>query len=297
MRNAARGELADAMAPHKSVFPDLFVNMIRAGEASGTLDEVFARLADFLESQDRLRGRILSAMLYPLIVMGVGSVIVGILMVVVVPKITQVFEDLGATLPIYTRLLIFVSRATARYWWAMLGMGALAAWGFRRWRRTAKGRAAWDRFVLRLWHVGELVRMVAVGRFTRSLGTMLRSGVPILRSLDIVKPILGNTVLMRVVEEARDAIREGESIATPLKKSGHFPPVVVHMIAVGERSGQLEQMLEYVASTYEAAVEMRLQRLVTMLEPLMIVAMAAVVAFIIFSILWPILQMNQMIAS
>jgi general secretion pathway protein F len=179
----------------------------------------------------------------------------------------------------------------------MIIVAGFAIWGFRRWRRSPKGREAWDRFVLRLKLVGPLVRMISVGRFARTLGTMLQSGVPLLKALDITKQVLGNTVLQKVVEEARDSIREGESVATPLRRSGHFPPTVVHMIAVGERSGQLEQMLDYVATSYETETELRLQRLTTLLEPLMIVAMAGVVAFIIFSILWPILQMNQMIAA
>lgn len=289
--------LGDALAAYPAIFPDVYVNMVRAGEASGTLDEVFMRLADFLDSQARLRGKVLSAMLYPLVVMAVGAVIVGVLMVMVVPKISQIFVDLGQSLPWFTQLLILASKVTAGYWWAILLAIAAAVSGFRRWRKTPAGREAWDRFVLRLRLVGPLVRMISIGRFARTMATMLKSGVPLLKALDIVKAILGNIVLMKVIEEARDAIREGESVAMPLKRSGHFPPTVVHMIAVGERSGQLEQMLEYVATSYETEVELRLQRLTTLLEPLMIVAMAAVVAFIIFSILWPILQMNQMIAA
>lgn len=289
--------LADAMAAHSTIFPEVYVNMVRAGEASGTLEQVFARLADFLDSQNRMHGKILGAMLYPLVVMSVSVVIIGILMVMVVPKISQIFADLGQSLPWFTRLLIFVSGFTGAYWWLLVLLAFGSVWGFRRWRKTPKGRGAWDRFVLKLRLVGPLVRMVAIGRFARTMGTMLKSGVPLLKALDIVKQILGNTVLVKVVEEARDAIREGESVATPLRRSGHFPPTVVHMIAVGERSGQLEQMLEYIASAYETDVELRLQRLTTVLEPLMIVAMGSVVAFIIFSILWPILQMNEMIGT
>jgi general secretion pathway protein F len=168
-------------------------------------------------------------------------------------------------------------------------------WRFSKWKRSPKGKPRWDRFVLRLVVVGTLVRMVAISRFARTLGTMLRSGVPLLRALEIVKAILGNQVLVDVVDDARSAIREGESIADPLARSGHFPPVVTRMIAVGERSGALENMLENVADAYEGEVEMKLARLTSAVEPLLIVAMAGIVGFIVFAILKPILMMNEMV--
>jgi general secretion pathway protein F len=288
--------LADALAAHPRAFEELYVNMVRAGEASGTLDQILGRLADFLEAQIRLRAKVVSAMLYPGIMCGLGTIILSFLMVVVVPQITQIFADLEQALPWNTQLLIFVSGLTGNYWWVMLMIGAAAWWGFRRWKRTEQGRETWDRFVLRLPGVAPMVRMLAVGRFSRTLATMLRSGVDVLRALDIVKHMLGNVVLTRVVEQARDAIREGESIATPLKKSGHFPPVMVHMVAVGERTGQLEEMLENVALAYESEVDQKLERLTTMLQPAMIVVMGLAVGFIIFSILMPILQMNEVVS-
>jgi len=287
--------LADALAAHPRAFQDLYVSMVRAGEASGTLDQILARLAEFLDAQLRLRAKVQSAMMYPALMTVAGGGILAILMIVVVPKITQVFADLEQALPWNTQLLIFASHLTGNYWWAMLLLGIGAAWGFRRWRRTERGREKWDRIVLRLPVVGSMVRMLAVGRFARTLATMLRSGVDVLRALDIVKHMLNNVVLTRVVEQARDAIREGESIATPLKKSGHFPPVMVHMVAVGERTGQLEEMLDNVALAYEAEVDQKIVRLTTLLEPVMIIAMALVVGFIVFSILIPILQMNEFV--
>ena len=287
--------LCDALAAHPRAFPDLYVSMVRAGEASGTLDQILARLADFLDAQIRLRAKVLSAMLYPAIMCGLGAIILTFLMVVVVPQITQIFADLEQALPWNTQLLIFVSNLTGNYWWVMLLLGGGAAWGFRRWRRTARGRERWDGFVLRLPLFGPMARMLAVGRFARTLATMLRSGVDVLRALDIVKYMLNNTVLAKVVENARDAIREGESIAGPLKKSGHFPPMMVHMVAVGERTGQLEEMLDNVALAYEAEVDQKIERLTTLLQPAMIVVMGLTVGFIIFSILMPILQMNQFV--
>ena len=168
---------------------------------------------------------------------------------------------------------------------------------FLRWTRSPRGKPVWDRFVLRIWMIGPLVRMVAVGRFSRILGTLLAGGVPLLKALEIVKFLLGNDVLIKVVEEATAAIREGESIAAPLAKSGQFPPMVTRMIAVGERSGHLEDMLENVAMAYETETDMRITRLTTLMEPLMILTMGVIVAFVVFSMLMPILQMNEMIGG
>ena len=288
--------LCDALATHPRAFSDLYVNMVRAGEASGTLDQILARLADFLDAQIRLRGKVQSAMVYPALMTVAGGGILMVLMVVVIPKITQIFADLEQALPWNTQLLIFVSHITGTYWWALLLLLVGGVSGFRRWKRTEHGRVSWDRLVLRLPVVGPLARMLAVGRFARTLATMLRSGVDLLRALDIVKHMLNNSVLTKVVEEARVAIREGESIATPLKRSGQFPPVMVHMVAVGERTGQLEEMLENVAVAYEAEVDQRILRLTTLLEPVMIISMALVVGFIVFSILMPILQMNEFVS-
>jgi general secretion pathway protein F len=286
--------LADALAEHPKIFSELFCNMVRAGEASGNLDQILVRLADFLEGQVRLRNRIQSAMMYPVIMTIVGILITGLLMVVVVPKITEIFNDMGRALPWNTQLLIFVSRITGSYWWAIiLGLGALG-YGFARWKKSAAGKPRWDALVLRLWVVGPLVRMIAIARFARILATLLKGGVELLKAMEIVRSLLGNEVLMKVVDDARAAIREGEAVATPLAKSGQFPPVVTRMIAVGERSGQLEGMLENVAIAYEQDVETRIGRLMTLLEPLMILLMGGTVGFIVFSILLPILEMNEM---
>ncbi|MCC6750796.1 MAG: type II secretion system inner membrane protein GspF [Deltaproteobacteria bacterium] len=287
--------LGDALAAQPKIFTELYVNMVRAGEAAGNLEQVLTRLAQFMDGQVRLRNKIQSAMMYPIVMAAVSMLITGLLMVVVVPKITQIFDDMGKSLPWNTQLLIGISRITGDYWWLIIILMGGAIYGFVRWKRSPKGKAVWDRFVLKIWVVGPLVRMVAIGRFARTLGTMLASGVPLLQTLEIVKSILGNEVLIGVVEDARKAIREGESIADPLAKSGHFPPVVTRMIAVGERSGQLETMLENVADAYEADVELKINRLTGLLEPVMIIVMGGLVGFIVFSILMPILDMNEMV--
>ena len=287
--------LADALAEHKKVFNELYVNMIRAGESSGALDVVLVRLADFTEAQAQLRNKIIGAMLYPAIMVVVGIAIVGILFVVVIPKVTKIFDDMNVTLPWTTRLLIALSSFARDYWYVLLVALPSLAYGVRRWIRTPRGRAWWDRAQLRAPVFGDLVRMLAISRFAKTLATLLASGVPLLTAMDIVKNIVSNSLLSDTIDKARDAIREGESIAAPLKRSGQFPPLVYHMIAIGEKSGQLEEMLQNVAKSYESQVEMRVAALTSLLEPVMIVAMGGGVAFIVFSILMPIMQLNTFV--
>ena len=286
--------LADALAAHAKVFSTLYVNMIRAGESSGALEVVLVRLADFTESQARLRSKVIGTLTYPAAMLCIGTAIMGILFTVVIPKITKIFEDTKVTLPWTTRALIGFSTTVHDWWWAFLLFLAAAVALLVRWRRTPPGRAAWDGWVLTAPLFGNLIRQLAIARFSRTLSTLLKSGVPLLTSLDIVKNILGNVRLQKVVEDSRVAIQEGESIAAPLKRSGEFPPLVYHMVAIGERSGQLEEMLTNVANAYEAQVETKIGALTSLLEPLMIVAMGVVVAFIVFSILMPILQINTL---
>src|SRR5215471_113103 len=287
--------LADALAQHGRIFGSLYINMVRAGEASGALDAVLDRLADFTEGQAKLRQKVIGTLIYPVIMTIIGSGILALLMTVVVPKVTKIFESMKVSLPWTTRLLIFTSNAFADFWWLIFPLIAAAIFGFFRWKSSAKGRPVWDRFVLRAPVFGSLVRMLAIARFTRTLATLLKSGVPLLTAMDITKNVVSNGVLAGVVESARDAIREGESIAGPLKRSGEFPPLVHHMIAIGERSGELENMLLNVADSYENQVSVRIGALTALMEPLIIVAMGVAVAFVAFSILMPILQLNTAI--
>lgn len=285
--------LAAAMGEHPQVFDDLYVHMIRAGETSGNLDVVLLRLTEFLDDQVALQQKLVSAAMYPLLMIVLGGFIVAYLMASVVPKVTQIFEDQDAALPLITQILIMISSLIAGWWWLMIAMGAGGFYFFNRWKNTTEGRRKWDRFVLRLPIFGSLIRMIAVSRFSKTMATLLGSGVALLGAMDIVKNILGNTVLIEVVEKARLNIREGESIAGPLKRSGEFPPMVTHMIAVGERTGELEAMLENVADAYDQQVSTRVSALTSLLEPLMIVVMGGAVGFIVFAILLPILRMNE----
>jgi general secretion pathway protein F len=287
--------LADAMADHPKIFSKIYVNMIAAGESSGALDLVLVRLADFTEGQARLRQKILGALTYPIVMMVIGVAILGILMTVVVPKVTRMFEDLNATLPITTRALIWSADFARAWWWLLLILCVIAVLLVRAWKRTETGARIWSGWMLHLPIFGELIRLIAMARFSRTLSTLLRSGVPILAALQIVRNVVNNEVLAEVVDRAREAIQEGEAIATPLKRSGEFPPLVYHMVSIGERSGQLEDMLMNVATAYESQVEVSITRLTSLLEPIMIVGMGGIVAFIVFSILTPIRQLNTML--
>jgi general secretion pathway protein F len=245
-----------------------------------------------MEAQVKLRSKVTGAMVYPAIMALVAGGVMTVLMVAVVPKITAIYADTDKTLPWNTQFLIWMSNVVGQYW--MFGLVALplAFWGFRRWLKTTSGKQLADRVVLKLPVIGPLARQIGVARFARTFGTMLASGVPLLKALEVSKEILGNTVLVKVIENAREQIQQGEPIAATLKKSGQFPSVVTHMIAVGERAGQLEQMLYNVADAYDSDTEMKLARMTSLLEPLMIVGMGGAVAFIVFSILMPIMDMN-----
>ncbi len=287
--------LADAMTQHEKVFGKLYINMVRAGEHSGALDAVLNRLAEFTESQARLKQKVIGTMMYPLVMIVIGGGIMILLLTVVVPKVTKIFADMKTALPWTTRLLIASSNFMSDWWFVVIPTLIGGTFFFVRWTRSEKGKPVWDRIVLKLPIVGGLVRMLAVARFTRTLATLLKSGVPIITAMDIVRNVVTNDVLADVIDKARDSIREGESIAAPLKRSGEFPPLVYHMVAIGEKSGQLEDMLVNVADSYESQVNVRIGALTSLLEPIMIVIMACGVGFVAFSILMPILQMNSAI--
>ncbi len=297
VRDAVREgkSFADSLAEHPKIVPDLYVNMVRAGESSGTLEAVLTRLTQFTEGQAKLRGKVSSAMAYPILMLLISTVMLGVLMTSVVPKVISIFDSMQKALPWYTSLLIFVSRTLSDYWWLLLALGSGAAYGFRSWRATTEGRLAWDRFLLKAPLVGKLAMMVSVARFSRTLATLLGSGIALLPAMGIVRKVLGNAALEKVIETATVSIREGQSIAEPLKASRHFPPLVTHMIAIGEKSGQLEEMLENVAEAYDAEVDRRVQMLTSLLEPIIIVVMGGFVGFVAFSILVPLVQMSEFV--
>lgn len=284
-----------AVAAHDKIFETTYYNMVRAGETSGNLDVVLARLADFTESQVRLRNKIIGAMTYPVIMLCIAFLIVTGMMIFVVPLITGMFTDLGADLPVITKILIFLSSTLTKYW-PLLTLGVVgSAFTFRKWKASEEGAISWDTWMLKVPVLGDLVRKIAISRFSRTLSTLLSSGVPLLTAMEIVENVVANKVLTKVLTEARAAIREGDSIAGPLKRSNQFPSMVVHMIAIGERSGELENMLKNVSESYENQVDTKVNALTSLLEPLMIVVMGVIVAFLVAAILLPMMQLTRSI--
>jgi general secretion pathway protein F len=286
--------MADALAEHPGWFSDLYVNMVRAGQATGNLDVVFTRLADYLQAQRALRRKVVSALTYPAMMVAIGVIVVSILMTLVVPKITGMLLDTGQTLPVPTQVLIAVSNGFKNYWWA--GLLAIAAVSFlfeRIYTRSDTGRLIIDRNLLRLPVLGDLLRKQAVARFTHTLSTLLRSGVPVVSSLEITRNVVGNKVLANATEHIRVRILEGTDIATPLRATNAFPAVVSYMVSVGEQSGELEQMLDRIGAAYDEEIQISTERLTAILEPIMIVILAVVVGYIVISIVLPILKVGQ----
>jgi general secretion pathway protein F len=287
--------LADALKAHPRIFSDLFVNMVRAGEASGALDVVLLRLADYTEEYARLRDKVRSALTYPVLMALVSGGMLFFLLSYVVPKITRMFEETQQSLPTMTVVLLGVSGFLQEYWWVIVGLLLAAVVSVRVSTRTPAGRLRYDRSVLSVPYAGKLLKKVALARFARTLSTLLSSGIPLLQSLDIVKNVVGNSVLSQAIEDGRLSIREGQSIAPPLKKSGLFPSMLIHMIAVGEKSGELEQMLAKAAEAYDNEVESSVAALTSILEPVMILVMGGVVLFIVLAILLPIMNMQELV--
>ncbi len=286
---------ADSLSPHTRAFSSLMVNMIRSGESSGSLEIVLLRLADFLEQQVMTKRKIQSALIYPAVIVSIAFCILLFLMTYVVPSVTKIFSDMKQTLPIPTAVLIAISSFIRSYWWLFLLLLVAAFTGIKAYIKTPEGRIHFDRFKLKMPLFGSIYRKIAIARFSRTLGTLLQNGVPLLNSLDIVKNVVGNKILERTIEEARTRIGEGSTIHEPLRRSGVFPPILIHMINVGEKSGTLEEMLNKVADITDNEIDTTINTLTSLLEPFMIVGLALVVGFIVISILLPIFEINQLI--
>ena len=285
--------LADALRENPKAFSQLYINMVSAGETSGTLDITLDRLADFLDEQVRFRGRISAALAYPAFMTVIGAGMLFFIFSFVMPRVVGMFEDMKQQLPLITLILLATVRFLSSFWWAILLVIAGGAYYLRRYLRTPAGREAFDARILRMPVFGSLIRMIAVSRFTRTLGTLLESGVPALAALDIVKSVVGNTVLANAIQKARENVREGEPIADPLKRSGLFPPVVVQMVAVGEKSGELEKMLLKISDSFDRTVETRLTALMALMEPVIILVMGLIIGFIVIAIMLPMLEMSS----
>jgi general secretion pathway protein F len=285
--------LAEALKDNPKAFSPFYINMVSAGEASGTLEITLDRLSDFLDEQVRFRGRMAAALAYPAFMTLIGASMLFFVFSFVMPRVVGMFEDTKQQLPLVTIALLGTVHFLSSYWWALLLFFGGAGYYFRRYIHTPAGREAFDGRLLRLPVFGSLIRMIAVSRFTRTLGTLLESGVPTLAALDIVKNVVGNTVLANAVQRARENVREGEPIADPLRRSGLFPPVVVQMVSVGEKSGELEKMLLKISDSFERTVETRITGLMALLEPVIILMMGLIIGFIVIAIMLPMLEMSS----
>ncbi len=284
--------LAKATGAHPKVFDTIFVNMIEAGESSGTLSLVLLRLADLKEAQMRLRSKIISASTYPALMMGVAGFLMLAIFTFVIPKLAKVFESMNKPMPATTKALLVLSDYIITYWPLLLVAAIAGVVMFKRYI-AGNGRPWWDRFKLNLPVVGTLIQMIVVTRFSRTMATLLSSGVPILTCLSIAKNLVDNVPIANAIAEARENITEGQSIADPLKRSGEFPPLMIHMIAIGERTGELPGMLNSVADTYEEQVNTRIDGLTSLLEPAMIIGMGGAVGFIVLSVMMPLLEVSN----
>lgn len=287
--------LAFSLSQHPKYFSHVYINMVRAGEATGSLDLVLERLAEFSEHHEALKDRFRAALVYPIIMSIIGLLALLLLVTFVVPKFVEVFREMEQTLPLPTLVVIGVSHFIKSLWWLLLCVFIIALIIIRKFIKTTRGSYLWDRIKLSTPVLGSITIKIAMARFGRTLGSLIQSGVPLLSSLEIVGNIVNNLLIADVIDTAMEKIQAGETLAAPLGKSQWIPPVVIQMISVGEQSGELEKMLYKTADIYEREVESQITAMMSMLEPVMILVMAAVVGFIAFSILLPILEMSQIV--
>jgi type IV pilus assembly protein PilC len=289
--------LAEAMARHPRVFNKLYVNMVSAGEAGGVLDTIFQRLAVYLEKAEALRRKVKGALTYPAIVLIVAGGATTFMLLFIIPTFAKMFNDFGGTLPLPTRIVLILSNLLKHWWWAIgLGIGGTAV-GFRTYYQTEAGRAVMDRLFLRVPILGSVIRRAAVARFTRTLGTLISSGVPILEGLEITARTAGNAVVEEAILKTRSSISEGNTIADPLRACDVFPPMVVQMIAVGEQTGALDEMLAKIADFYDEEVDAAVEQLTAAIEPAMIVFMGVVVGGMLVAMYLPMFKLVTVIGG
>src|SRR5256712_141837 len=283
--------LADALRKHPKAFSDLYVNMVAAGEAGGILDTILVRLAQFLEKNDSIIRKVKGAMVYPGVILSVAAIAISVLLIFVIPTFQNMFASVNLELPLPTRLVIGLSNLLKNYWWAILGVAGVLVFGITRYYKTAPGRLQIDAMLLRMPVLGDVLRKSAVSRFTRTLGTLISSGVSILDGLEITARTAGNMVIHNAVMDSRASIAGGETIAQPLAKSKVFPPMVISMIAVGEQTGGMDEMLSKIADFYDDEVDAAVSTLLSLMEPIMIVVLGVVVGGMVVAMYLPIFDM------
>src|SRR5215470_7286679 len=289
--------LSDALGKHKEVFDDLFRNMVAAGEAGGVLDEILMRLATYIEKADALKRKIQSAMVYPAVVLTVALGATAFMLIFIIPTFAKMFMDFGGELPLPTKIVLVLSDILVHWWWVAILAIVAGVLAFQRYYATENGQRTVDRFMIRMPVLGDVLLKGAVARFTRTLGTLIASGVPILAGLEITAKTAGNKVIAEAIMTARASIREGETVAAPLKASGVFPPMVVQMITVGEQTGALDEMLTKIAVFYEAEVDTAVDAMTSIIEPIMIVVMGGIVGGMVVAMYLPMFKLISVVAG
>lgn len=284
---------SEALAEHPEVFPKVYVNMAKAGEVGGALEEMLGRLVSYLATSEDLRSYIVGAMIYPVLLSAVGVASVTILTLFVVPRFSSIFEDMGVPLPLPMAILSALSSFLSQFWWLVVALIIAASFYFKRFLESEQGRLKWDRWLLRIPLLGIVLRKIEVSRFSRTLGTLLHGGVPLLQSMTIVREIIGNQSIARTIEPIRNGIKKGEGMAQPMKQSGAFPPLALHLIEVGEESGKLDIMLTQVAEVYDSDVRNSIKNLIAFFEPALILLMGIIIGTIVVSMLMAIFSIND----
>jgi type II secretory pathway component PulF len=284
---------SEGLAKYPEVFPKVYISMVKAGEAGGVLDDILGRLVTFLETGTELRSYIVGAMIYPALLSFVGVVSIAILTLFVVPRFVSIFKDMGVELPVPMIILNFLSHLLSGYWWLFLAIILLAGYSIKHFRDNQEGRLKWDQWLLETPLIGKVLRKLDVARFSRTLGTLLHGGVPLLQSMTIVRDVVGNQSIAKMIDPIRNGIKKGEGIAQPMRQSGVFPPLAMHLVEVGEESGKLDAMLIQVADIYDVEVRNNVKRLVSFFEPALILVMGIVIGTIVVSMMLAIFSIND----
>lgn len=287
------GSFSDALAQSDNRFPELYINMVKAGEEGGVLPQVLQRLSEYIEGSIELKNDVINTLIYPVILTLVGGCSLIFILIFVIPRFSVIFADMGASLPLSASFIIGAGHFLQNYWWVLLGAAVALFLIFRVCINTQSGRMAWDRSKLKIPLFGTIISKLEVGRFARTLGTLIKSGVPILSSMKIVKDTIQNKVIAHSVENIAERLRKGEGIASPLKSTGIFPSLAVHLIEVGEETGRMEDMLFQIAKAFDRDVRVQIKRLISLLEPALILFMGVIIGFVVVSMLMAIFSINQ----
>ncbi len=290
----AGSSFSEALSAYPSIYPKLYVNMTRAGEAGGVLNIILSRLAKYLQTSKEMKDYLISVLIYPAILTFASGLSIIILLTFVIPRFAKIFADMGKAIPLPTQILLSISQFVTSYWWALAGGLVLAWFGIKSYIKQGEGKVQWDQLKLRLAIVGNLVRQIEIARFSRTLGTLIQSGVPILQAIQIVRETVNNEIIARAIGEVHTGVKQGGGISKSLKNLNVFPPLAVQMITVGEETGRLDEMLIKVAENYEVSLQNALKRFISLLEPMIILVMGGMVGFIVVSMLMAIFSVNEM---